>query len=167
MCRAYATPILLLEFGPSVGRRFPQWAHLAATGSGSGTLSVNLKHKLCALFLHFPKLRVIWSPSYAFTARFFALLKKNRMEPSMPADAAGVVGDPAVVAESRVRNPVALEVLRRLPGVHGDNLLPIAQKLNSLQALGTLPKPELRKLFGEGAEINRLWRILHGTGTSA
>ncbi|CAD7947881.1 unnamed protein product [Amoebophrya sp. A25] len=105
LVRAYKTPILLLEFGPSVARRFPQWAHLAEFGggtagggggfasSGSKQAQMNgaalLRQKLILLMLQFPTLRVIWSPSYAYTARIFKALKKNRLEPNLPRDAAG------------------------------------------------------------------------------
>ncbi|CAD7925002.1 unnamed protein product [Amoebophrya sp. A120] len=206
MTQAYKTPILLLEFGPSVSRKFPQWAHLTNTGGLKGKQLV--RQKLLLLLMHFPRLRVIWSPSYAFTARIFAALKKNRMEPTLPPDAAAAETEPqgtaamglrvvggviskssngasfartgaqaipdnssvasAVLSESRVANPVALDVLRRLPGVTGENLVSIAQKLPKIAALGKMSRSELCKLMQvkmDSETANRLWRILHSSSS--
>jgi len=89
LSKAYATPTLLVEFLSS--SRFLYWSsNSSSTNSNKIIGSFReltphriqlLRQKLLVLLINIPHLRVIWSPSLAYTARLFDKLKKNRCEP--------------------------------------------------------------------------------------
>ena len=68
MCIHYAIPILLIEFDP--GKSFSFSMIRDDTISNVGT-----SQKLVLLLIHFPKLRIVWSPTPNFTVDIFEALK--------------------------------------------------------------------------------------------
>lgn len=68
MCIHYAIPILLIEFDPGKSFSF-------STIRDDAISSVGTSQKLVLLLIHFPKLRIIWSPTPSFTVEIFEALK--------------------------------------------------------------------------------------------
>lgn len=99
MQRFYAKPILLIEFDQNKpfhlqGKYMLSQQH----GHGAGTVNSNVNNsqtdvvrKLQLLTLHFPRLRLIWSPSPYATAQLFEELKTDKEEPD--AKQAAAIGD--------------------------------------------------------------------------
>jgi DNA excision repair protein ERCC-4 len=70
MTHAFPWPILLLEF--STGKSF----QLQASETMSGEINPgSLIAQIVAIVMHFPTLRLVWSPSFLFTANVFTKLK--------------------------------------------------------------------------------------------
>lgn len=119
MCLHYSNPLLLIEFDPAKGFVLQSSYAIARREIEVGTK--DLLGKLSLLVLHFPKLRLMWSPSPRFTADIFMKLKEGRYEPD-PRAAAQVDAEDADAEElqgsGRVRsNSAAFEMLRKLPGI--------------------------------------------------
>lgn len=68
--------------------------------------------KLILLILHFPQLRIIWSPNLQATANIFHDLKRTRKDPILLEDEDGA-GIPATNQSGRVVNPKIKVLLRR------------------------------------------------------
>lgn len=68
MCIHYAVPILLIEFDPGKSFSFSMIRDDAVASAGTS-------QKLVLLLIHFPKLRIIWSPNPSFTVEIFETLK--------------------------------------------------------------------------------------------
>ena len=73
MCHHYSNPLLLIEFDPAKGFVLQSSYAIARREIEVGTK--DLLGKLSLLVLHFPKLRLMWSPSPRFTADIFMKLK--------------------------------------------------------------------------------------------
>ena len=73
MCLHYSNPLLLIEFDPAKGFVLQSSYAIARREIEVGTK--DLLGKLSLLVLHFPKLRLMWSPSPRFTADIFMKLK--------------------------------------------------------------------------------------------
>ena len=142
MCQHYSNPLLLVEFDPAKGFMLQSSYAIARREIEVGTK--DLLGKLSLLVQHFPKLRVMWSPSPRFTADFFLKLKANRYQPDAQA-AAQVAEDPQALL-----NQAALEVLRKLPGVAPSKVYTLARKAKSLAKLLELSREELQEVLGNG-----------------
>lgn len=153
MCQHYSNPLLLVEFDPAKGFMLQSSYAIARREIEVGTK--DLLGKLSLLVQHFPKLRVMWSPSPRFTADFFLKLKANRYQPDAQA-AAQVAEDPESFS-----NQGALEVLRKLPGVAPSKVYPLARKAKSLAKLLELSCEELQELLGNGGQ--ELHDFLHAS----
>lgn len=128
---------------------------------------------MALLVLHFPKLRLIWSPSQRFTADAFVKLKEGRYQPDPQAAAAAGMdedddlaeepgGDNAVRPRLRVpkNNSAALDVLRKLPGVTPRNMYALARRAGSLAGVAQLAEEELVAVMGKG-NAQQLHAFLH------
>merc|ERR1712048_559841 len=85
MCHHYASPSLLIEFDP--GKSFALHNSYTIARREVDVGSRDLLGKLSLVVLHFPKLRLIWSPSQRFTADVFLKLKEGRYQPDPKAAA--------------------------------------------------------------------------------
>ena len=118
MCRHYGNPMLLVEFDPAKGFILQSSYAIARREIEVGTK--DLLGKLSLLVLHFPKLRIMWSPSPRFTADFFMKLKEGRYQPDSKAAAqidAEDLEEDTEGAHKTQSNSAAFEVLRKLPGI--------------------------------------------------
>eukprot|EP00892_Ulva_mutabilis_P008481 jgi/Ulvmu1/6004/UM026_0130.1 len=142
MCRAYATPVLLIEFDP--GRAF---AMQSAGDLGLDIRAGNVASKLIVLLLNFPKIRLVWSRSLHATADMFLSLKRAHPEPD--AAAAAEVGlDQSAHAGGGVGNPLARDMLLELPGVAPSNVFQLMDAAGSLAGLGRMTLVALQEAIG-------------------
>jgi len=159
MCQHYANPCLLIEFDPGKSFALQNTYTIARREVEVGAR--DLMGKLSLLVLHFPKLRLIWSPSQSFTAEMFLKLKEGRYQPdpvaAAKADAAGdgADGEPAdgedggAPRRAARTNTAALDVLRKLPGVTPRNLYGLARRAGSLAGVTTLPFDEMESVMSK------------------
>ncbi|XP_019699002.1 DNA repair endonuclease XPF isoform X2 [Harpegnathos saltator] len=158
MTRHYAKPMLLIEFDQNKPFCF----------QGNYYVSRDLKNteitaKLQLLTLHFPKLKLVWSPSPHATAQLFEELKQTRNQPD--ANIAAKIGaddnteDKQVMAEKY--NPRIQDFMAKLPGVHSKNLRSLLNKGQSLDHLIKLTKEELKEILGNTNDAELLYKGLH------
>ena len=139
MTKCYKVAILLIEFDEN--RYFTLQG---ANEIGPDISALNLSSKLVLLNVHFPSLRLIWSPSAYYTAEFFFELKKTSEEPNE--DIAAKTGtDSDDLAEF---NLPAQDVLRSLPGITHKNYKHVMQSVKNVKELLNLPLEGLQKLIG-------------------
>lgn len=157
MTRHYKRSVLLIEFDPD--KPFS----LQAVSSLSEEVRLgSIMAKLVLLTLHFPKLRLLWSPNAKATVDLFRLLKANQSQPDV--DAAVKVG----VEEGQSNSEVGLttegvtpvEILRRLPGVNVHNLTKIRRRVKSLKQLFSLEEKEMKETMG-AANGEKLYAFVH------
>lgn len=156
MCRYYKTAILLIEFDGD--RAFA----LQGAGELGDDIQVHsLMSRLTLLCLHQPRLRLIWSRSLHATADIYYALKSNHEEPdAITAATVGVARDElGAVGETSV-NAVAIDVLRRLPGVNEGNWRALMREGKSLAGLGRLPLERLTSIMGGELPAKRLHDFL-------
>lgn len=147
MTRYYRIPVLLIEFSQDKFFSFQ-----SADDIGEDILPSNIISKISLLVLHFPRLRLVWSRSLHATAEIFASLKANQDEPD--ASKAMHIGVPTEdgLVEGDLRaenyNTMAVELLRRLPGVSDANYRSLIDGCKSLAELALLPLERLAELMG-------------------
>ncbi|KAL0106731.1 hypothetical protein PUN28_015343 [Cardiocondyla obscurior] len=158
MTRHYAKPMLLIEFDQNKPFCF----------QGNYYVSKDLKNtdittKLQLLTLHFPKLKIIWSPSPHATAQLFEELKQGRDQPD--SNIAVKIG-----ADENVENKQLIEekynsniqdFVAKLPGVHSKNLRVLLNKGESLDHLIKLSQEEIREILGNKNDAELLYKALH------
>lgn len=159
MQRYYAKPILLIEFDQN--RPFHLQGKFMLSQQTTAT-NADIMQKLQLLTLHFPRLRLIWSPSPYATAQLFEELKLGKEEPD--AQVAAALGSdeagPAPGEQLQYNNAVH-DFLLRLPGVHTRNVHGLLRKGGSLRQLLQLSQTELAELLQSQESGKLLWDILH------
>jgi DNA excision repair protein ERCC-4 len=145
MTHAFPWPMLLLEF--STGKSF----QLEATDSISGEINPSsLIAQIAALIIHFPSLRLIWSPSFQFTASVFSKLKSGREQPSIDPDIPGKTAMPDPVSQATSSSSKrAIEFLKACPGVTAANLPSILKRTKSIRGLVELGESEIISIMGK------------------
>lgn len=119
-----------------------------------GTL---ITSKLALLTIHFPQLRLFWSPSLQWTCQFFDEIKHNEKEPDP--ESAAIIGTGEGEDEETEGTNQAIELLKRLPGVHDGNIFHIMSNVNSVSDLCSKNLLQLEELMGMN-EGNRLYEFL-------
>ncbi|XP_049301465.1 DNA repair endonuclease XPF [Anopheles funestus] len=169
MTRYYAKPILLIEFDQNKPFHFQRYfmvSNAGSSGSSSSGSSYNedIMAKLQLLTIHFPKLRLVWSPSPYSTAQLFEELKQGKAEPD-PDVAVKVGSDEAANDEhdtlDGLANVEVQEFLLKLPGITARNVRRIMRQCTSLRDLTQKTEAELEELLGGQALAKQLWEILH------
>merc|ERR1739848_487679 len=115
------------------------------------------------MVLHFPQLRLIWSPSQRFTADIFIKLKAGRHEPDsktaaqidgedLGADEPGIEAQVGTGGQRHLprTNGAAFDVLRKLPGVTSRNMYALARQAGSLAGLAQMTLEALSDILGKG-----------------
>jgi DNA excision repair protein ERCC-4 len=103
--------------------------------------------------------RVVWSRSLHATADMFSLLKGGCAEPAV--EAAAEVGlDDADNDPDGLANPVARDMLLRMPGVAPGNVAPLMEAAGSLAGLAELDLATLRRAVGTSGG-KALYEFLH------
>ncbi|KAH8396234.1 hypothetical protein KR222_005697, partial [Zaprionus bogoriensis] len=160
MQRHYAKPILLIEFDQN--RPFHLQGKFMLSQQTTAT-NADIMQKLQLLTLHFPRLRLIWSPSPYATAQLFEELKLGKPEPDAQV-AAALGGDEAAsgtAGEQLHFNTAIYDFLLRLPGVQTRNIHGLLRRGGSLRQLLQRTQEELSDLL-QSQECGRLlWDILH------
>ncbi|CAE6968828.1 mei-9 [Symbiodinium sp. CCMP2592] len=163
LCHHYDNPLLLVEFDPAKGFMLQSTYHIQRREIEVGTKDVT--GKLPLVILHFPKLKLIWSPSPRFTADIFLKLKEGRYQPDSKAAAAIDAEDPEP-DEGKVKtvqvNTAALEVLRKLPGVTPGNMHSLARRAGTLAGIADLPLEALVEVMGK-SNAEQLNTFLHSS----
>ncbi|KYM98817.1 DNA repair endonuclease XPF, partial [Cyphomyrmex costatus] len=170
MTRHYAKPMLLIEFDQNKPFCF----------QGNYYVSKDLKSndimaKLQLLTLHFPKLKIVWSPSPHATAQLFEELKQGRDQPDSNI-AAKIGADEDTEKQIMVEkyNSHIQDFITKLPGVHSKNLRVLLNKGKSLDHLIKLSQEELKEILENKNDAELLYKALHekclstdeGPGTS-
>ena len=166
MCHHYSNPLLLVEFDPAKGFVLQSSYAIARRDIEVGTK--DLLGKLSLLVLHFPKLRLMWSPSPRFTAEVFTKLKEGRYQPD-PKAAAQIDAedlDTEAASGKAHSNSAALEVLRKLPGVTPRNMHALARKAGTLAGILDLSLETLSELVGN-PNAEQLHSFLHASSLSS
>ncbi|XP_053670214.1 DNA repair endonuclease XPF [Anopheles nili] len=168
MTRYYAKPILLIEFDQNKPFHFQRYFMVSNAGgsssSTSGSSNDDIMAKLQLLTIHFPKLRLVWSPSPYATAQLFEELKQGKPEPD-PDVALKVGSDEAGTDEAEALDGLAnvevQEFLLKLPGITSRNIGRVMRQCKSLRDLTQRTEPQLEELLGGQAVAKQLWDILH------
>ncbi|XP_025602155.2 DNA repair endonuclease XPF [Athalia rosae] len=156
MTRYYAKPMLLIEFDPTKPFCFQNNYFLS-----SDIKSSEVTAKLQLLTLHFPKLKLIWSPSPSATSQLFEELKKDREQPDA-SKAAQIGVDENIDEEFAIDKYNRIQdLVSKLPGVNSKNLSSILNKGQSMDHLITLSQTELVKILGNGSDAKMLHDALH------
>ncbi|XP_075974151.1 DNA repair endonuclease XPF mei-9 isoform X2 [Anticarsia gemmatalis] len=133
MCRNYSRPILLIEFDQN--KPFNLQGHFVAATDTSGA---DIQQKLQLLTIHFPRLKLVWSPSPYATAELFYELKQGRKNPNVE-EALALSGDNTADDMFYERyNILVHDFVQKLPGVNSKNLPRIMDRGVSLDHLISL-----------------------------
>ncbi|XP_017064567.1 DNA repair endonuclease XPF isoform X2 [Drosophila eugracilis] len=157
MQRHYAKPILLIEFDQNKPFHLQGKFMLSQQTSMA---NADIVQKLQLLTLHFPKLRLIWSPSPYATAQLFEELKLGKPEPD-PQKAVALGSDEPTAGEQLHFNSGIYDFLLRLPGVQTRNIHGLLRKGGSLRQLLLRSQKELEELLQSQQSAKLLYDILH------
>ncbi|RVE46864.1 hypothetical protein evm_008509 [Chilo suppressalis] len=156
MCRNYTRPILLIEFDQN--KPFNLQGNLVVSSDISGA---NIQQKLQLLTIHFPRLKLVWSPSPYATAELFYELKQGRKNPNV-AEALALSGENTADDMNYERyNVLVHDFVQKLPGVTTKNISRILNRGVSLHHLLSLTKNQLEDLIENKNEADTLHSILH------
>lgn len=151
----------------------------------SSTSNVDIIQKLQLLTIHFPKLRLVWSPSPYATAQLFDELKQGKPEPD-PIEAAALGSDETTKELDNVLdrlNNGIYDFLLKLPGITTKNIVKLMSSVKNLKELIKLNKvclvarteilqypndfdditfqEELVEILGSEANAKMFWEIIH------
>lgn len=102
-----------------------------------------VQQKLQLLTLHFPRLKLIWSPSPYATAQLFEEMKEGKDQPSTEYAASISGEDDLEVIESRY-NSVIYDFILKLPGVNSKNIDTLLRRGKNLKHLIELSEVSLK-----------------------
>lgn len=132
MQRYYAKPILLIEFDQNKPFHL-QGKYMLSQNTNS--TNDDIVRKLQLLTLHFPKLRLIWSPSPYATAQLFEELKLGKPEPDAKQAASVGGGDDMGAYDDLKFNANIYDFLLRLPGINTRNIHKLMRNCANLKEL--------------------------------
>ncbi|XP_037298166.1 DNA repair endonuclease XPF isoform X2 [Manduca sexta] len=156
MCRNYSRPILLIEFDQN--KPFNLQGHFVVSSDISGA---DIQQKLQLLTIHFPRLKLVWSPSPYATAELFYELKQGRKNPDV-AEALALSGENTADDMHYERYNIQVhDFVQKLPGVTFKNITRIMNRGVSLDQLVTLTKEQLSAIVENKNEAESLYSILH------
>ncbi|XP_076665620.1 DNA repair endonuclease XPF mei-9 isoform X1 [Andrena cerasifolii] len=155
MSRHYTKPMLLIEFDPN--KPFCFQGHYYAS---KDVQNMFITSKLQLLTLHFPRLKLVWSPGPHATAQLFEELKQGRDQPDA-IKAAQIGADENKQMATEKYNTRIHDLVARLPGVTTKNLQAILNKGQSLDHLYKLTTEELTEMIGNKNEAQMLHNAFH------
>ena len=132
LTHAFAWPVLLLEF--STGKLFQLQSNQESFEINPSSLIA----QIAAIIMHFPSVRLVWSPSFAFSANIFIKLKAGREQPRPPPS--------SDEGEKTVR---AIEFLKACPGITAANLPLVLKRVRSVKELVLLDHLEMIQVLGK------------------
>ncbi len=153
MTRFYEKPMLLIEFDQSKPFAL-QGKYYLSRDIGSSDVAARLQ----LLTLHFPRLRILWSPSPHATAELFEELKRGRDQPDA-AKAAAILVD--LDCKQERFNQGMLEFVSKLPGITSRNVYAVLNRLDSLAELNAASKEELEDILESKDNATLLYGALH------
>jgi len=155
MTRFYTKPMLLIEFEAEQSFSLQGKLYMSRDVQSSDLMS-----RLQLLTIHFPKLRILWSPSPHATAELVEELKKGREEPE--AAKAATLGVDMIDEYNVDRyNPQIKELVARLPGVTSRNIYSLLNRAECLGDLADCPQASLEEMLGSQAGGAALYAALH------
>ncbi|CAH2076241.1 unnamed protein product, partial [Iphiclides podalirius] len=156
MCRNYSRPILLIEFDQN--KPFNLQGNFVVSSDMSGA---DIQQKLQLLTIHFPRLKLVWSPSPYATAELFYELKQGRKNPNVE-EAVALSGENSADDMCYERyNTLVHDFVQKLPGVTSKNIMRIMNRGQSLDHLISLNKEQLTDILENKGEAQILHSILH------
>jgi len=157
MTRFYSKPMLLIEFDSNKPFSWQGKYYMSRDVQSSDLVS-----RLQLLTLHFPKLRILWSPSPHATAELVEELKKGREEPD--ASKAATLGVDIVDDYNVDRfNAQIKDFVSKLPGINSKNIYAILNKTDNLIDLLDMSEETLGEILGSNQNGTDLYNALHGT----
>lgn len=129
----------------------------------AATSNIDITQKLQLLTIHFPKLRLVWSPSPYATAQLFDELKQGKPEPDAT-EAAALGSDECTKEIDSIidrLNPNIYDFLLKLPGITTRNVARVMTKVKNMKELIRLDIIQLTDLLGNEANAKMLWEIIH------
>lgn len=158
MTRYYTKPILLIEFDQN--KPFHLQGHYMISSESSSS-NVDITQKLQLLTIHFPKLKLVWSPSPYATAKLFEEIKLGKPEPD--SSQAALLGSDGIDAEFTVDrlNPTIHDFLIKLPGIDSRNVCKLMRCVKNMKELMLKTQDELEVLLNGKGNAKMLWEILH------
>lgn len=157
MTRYYAKPMLLIEFDPN--KPFCFQGHYYVS---KDMKNAEVTAKLQLLTIHFPRLKLVWSPSPHATAQLFEELKKEKEEPDAARAAQlGIDSEGGERVMVEKYNCNIQDFVAKLPGVNTKNLRAILNKGHSLDHLVQLNLDELSEFLGNKNDAHLLYRAFH------
>jgi len=155
MTRFYSKPMLLIEFDSNKSFSLQGKMYMSRDVQSS-----DLFARLQLLTIHFPKLRILWSPGPHATAELFEELKKGREEPD--ASKAATLGVDIIDEYNVDRyNVLVQDFVSKLPGVTSKNIFAIMNKVKNLIDLVELSEESLQEILGSSQSGSELYRALH------
>lgn len=155
MTRFYAKPMLLIEFDQNKPFAL-QGKYYMSRDIGSSDITARLQ----LLTIHFPKLRILWSPSPHATAELFEDLKKGREQPC--AQKAAAISMDFIDDYSVDRfNPAIHDFVSKLPGITSNNVFAILNRVENLADLMNYSQDELTAILGSKQNAEMLYGALH------
>jgi len=157
MTRFYSKPMLLIEFDSN-----KPFALQGKYYMSRDVQSSDLVARLQLLTLHFPKLRILWSPSPHATAEIVEELKKGREEPD--ATKAATLGVDIIDDYNVDRfNAQVKDFVSKLPGINSKNIFALLNKAENLLDLLDLSEETLADILGSKQNAAELFNALHST----
>ena len=155
MTRFYAKPMLLIEFDQSKPFALQGKYYLS-----KDIASTDITARLQLLTIHFPKLRILWSPSPHATAELFEELKKGREEPDA-AKAAAMSFDFVDDYNVDRYNASVRDFVSKLPGITSKNIFSVLNRIENLADLMNFSREELADIVGSKENGDALYDGVH------
>ncbi len=155
MTRFYARPMLLIEFDQNKPFALQGKYYLS-----KDIASTDITTRLQLLTVHFPRLRILWSPSPHATAELFEDLKKGREQPD--AEKAAAMSFDFIDEYNVDKYNVAIkDLLLKLPGVTSKNVYGLLNKVGGMDDLLEFSADDLGELLCSTECGNELYSALH------
>ena len=165
MTRYYKRCLLLIEFEDHKSFNFKaRYWGCAQNNTGLNSKPSPLL-QLVVLTIHFPLMRIIWSPSPNFTADIIDELKKGKDEPNKDTDIIRVSTEASQLPVEYITDRYDIELkefLLHLPGVTTQNVYAIMNNCTTVIDLIEKSVEELTELLSSTHHAELLHRALHG-----
>lgn len=162
MLRFYPKAILLIEFDQN--RPFHLQGRYMLSRDNESSNSDTLQ-KLQLLTIHFPKLRIVWSPSPWSTAQLFEEIKRNKEQPNPEKVTQAGLEDPSQDYDAITEryNANIYDFVMKLPGISTKNVHVVMRHAKSLKDLLKLNLQQLADLLSNKKDAEQLYNSLHST----
>lgn len=160
MTRFYPKAILLIEFDQN--RPFHlQGRYMLSRDSDSN--NSNIMQKLQLLTIHFPRLKIVWSPSPYATAQLFEEIKRNKDQPNPETVTKAGLEDPSqdYAAITERYNPNIYDFVMKLPGISTKNVHSVMRHGNNLKDLLKMNLQQLTELLSSKKDAELLHSAMH------
>lgn len=162
MTRFYSKAILLIEFDQNKSFHL-QGRYMLSRDSDS--MNLDIMQKLQLLTIHFPKLRLVWSPTCYATVQLFKELKLHKEEPNLEQVLKQTGTDEDPMHELAVANDNyninIYDFLIKLPGVNSRNIHSLMRNGKNFKNLLKLSQAELTDILGTSKDAKSFYDSFH------